>query len=81
LNKTYPVESIVAAVADGFERRRARIFLPRFVEIAYRMRNQANSGPLVHDQLRIAPELRRLFDKQAKEEGARYAAFGPRWGR
>jgi hypothetical protein len=31
--------------------------------------------------LKVAPDMRRLFDRQAKEEGGRYAAFGPRWGR
>jgi NAD(P)-dependent dehydrogenase (short-subunit alcohol dehydrogenase family) len=81
LAKTYPVESVVAPIADGFERRMPRIFLPGFVRIVYRLRNQANAGPFLHETLKIAPELRRLFDRQAKDEGGRAAAFGPRWGR
>jgi NAD(P)-dependent dehydrogenase (short-subunit alcohol dehydrogenase family) len=81
MNKTYPVESVAAPVADAFERRRPRIFLPGFVRVAYRLRNQANSGLLSRDMRKIAPEMRRLFDRQAKEEGGRSAAFGPRWGR
>jgi NAD(P)-dependent dehydrogenase (short-subunit alcohol dehydrogenase family) len=81
LNKTYPVESVAAPIADGFERRQPRVFLPAFVKIVYRLRNQANSGVFLREQFKIAPDLRRVFDKQAKEEGGRAAAFGPRWGR
>lgn len=80
LSKTYPVEVVVGPIADAFADRRPRVFLPGFVRIAYRLRNQANTGPLLRDMLKAAPDMRRLFDRQAKEEGARYAAFGPRWG-
>lgn len=81
MRKTHPVESVVGSIADALERRQARVFLPSFVRIAYRLRNQANSGPMARDMRKIAPEMRRAFDKQAKAEGARFAAFGPRWGR
>lgn len=81
LNKTYPVDSVAVPIADAFERRRPRVFLPAFVKIVYRMRNQANSGLSLREQRKMAPDMRRLFDKQAKDEGARSAAFGPRWGR
>ncbi|MDT4943225.1 MAG: hypothetical protein QOJ34_3314 [Pseudonocardiales bacterium] len=81
MRKTYPVESVAAPIADALERRQSRVFLPSFVRIAYRLRNQANAGPLMRDMLKVAPDMRRLFDKQAKDEGGRYAAFGPRWGR
>lgn len=81
LSKTYPVESVVGQIADAFERRTPRVFVPEFVQVAYRLRNQANKGILARDMRKIAPDMRRLFDKQAKEDGARYAAFGPRWGR
>jgi NAD(P)-dependent dehydrogenase (short-subunit alcohol dehydrogenase family) len=81
MNKTYPVDSVAAPIADALERRRSRVFLPRFVQVAYRMRNQVNSGPMARDMAKVAPDMRRLFDEQSKEEGARYTAFGPRWGR
>jgi NAD(P)-dependent dehydrogenase (short-subunit alcohol dehydrogenase family) len=81
MRKTYPVETVAAPIADALQRRQSRVFLPSFVRIAYRLRNQINSGPLQRDMIRLAPVMRQLFDKQAKEEGARYAAFGPRWGR
>jgi NAD(P)-dependent dehydrogenase (short-subunit alcohol dehydrogenase family) len=81
LSKTYPVETVVGPIVDAFADRRPRVFLPGFVRIAYRLRNQANSGPLLRDLLKAAPDMRRLFVKQAKDEGARYTAFGPRWGR
>lgn len=81
LNKTYPVESVAGPIADAFERRQPRVFLPAFVRLVYRLRNQANTGLSLHEQLKVAPDMRRLFDKQAKEEGSRQAAFGPRWGR
>lgn len=80
LNKTYPVESVAGPIADAFERRQARVFLPAFVKIVYRVRNQANSGLSLREQLKVAPDMRRVFEKQAKDEGARSAAFGPRWG-
>jgi NAD(P)-dependent dehydrogenase (short-subunit alcohol dehydrogenase family) len=80
VRKTHPVASVIGPIADALERRQSRVFLPSFVKIAYRLRNQANSGPLMRDMLRVAPEMRRDFEKQAKAEGARSAAFGPRWG-
>ena len=33
-SRTYPLESIVPAIVDGFEQRRARLFLPGVVRIA-----------------------------------------------
>jgi NAD(P)-dependent dehydrogenase (short-subunit alcohol dehydrogenase family) len=81
LAKTYPVETVAGPIADAFADRRPRVFLPGFVRLAYRLRNQANAGPLLRDLLKAAPDMRRLFDRQAKDEGARYTAFGPRWGR
>jgi NAD(P)-dependent dehydrogenase (short-subunit alcohol dehydrogenase family) len=81
MRKTYPVEAVVGPIADGFERRAPRVFLPGFVRIAYQLRNQTNSGPMLREMLKIAPDMRRLFDNQAKDEGGRAAAFGPRWGR
>jgi NAD(P)-dependent dehydrogenase (short-subunit alcohol dehydrogenase family) len=81
LSKTYPVDAVVAPITDAFADRRPRVFLPGWVRAIYKLRNQANSGPLVRDLLKAAPDMRRLFDKQAKDEGVRVAAFGPRWGR
>jgi NAD(P)-dependent dehydrogenase (short-subunit alcohol dehydrogenase family) len=81
LSRTYPVETVVGPIADAFEQRTPRVFLPGFVRFAYRFRNQTNRGLVARDMLKVAPEMRRLFDKQAKEDGPRYAAFGPRWGR
>lgn len=79
--KTYPVESVAGPIADSIAARSPRVFLPGFVRAAYVLRNALNSGPFAREMAKVAPEMRRLFDKQAKEEGARYAAFGPRWGR
>jgi hypothetical protein len=79
--KTYPVESVVAPIADSIAARAPRVFLPGFVRGAYWLRNLVNSGPLAREAAKAAPDMRRLFDKQAEDEGARYAAFGPRWGR
>jgi NAD(P)-dependent dehydrogenase (short-subunit alcohol dehydrogenase family) len=81
MNKTYPVESIAAPIVDALERRQSRVFLPRFVQAAYRLRNQINSGPFRRDMSKRAPEMRRVFAEQAEQDGARYTAFGPRWGR
>ncbi len=79
LSRTYPVDAIVAAIVDGFEQRRARLFLPGFVRVAYRLRNSLNSGPAQRDQRKAAPEMRQLFGDQAARDGARLTSLGSRW--
>lgn len=78
-SKTYPVDDIVGPIADGFAQRRPRLFLPGIVQIAYRIRNSVNTGPMLRDQLKAAPDMRRLFLEQTEREGVRGASMSRRW--
>jgi NAD(P)-dependent dehydrogenase (short-subunit alcohol dehydrogenase family) len=78
--KTYPVESIVGPVADAFEKRQRKVFLPGFVRVAHVARPLLQTRLLERDQLKAAPDIRRHFAEQAEREGGRSAALGPRWG-
>lgn len=77
--KTYPLESIVGPVADGFARRRNKIFLPGFVRVAHLGRALVNTKAAQYDAYKVAPEMRRLFEEQIRTEGARAASLGSRW--
>lgn len=79
LSKTYPLEAIVAPIADAFEARTPRVFLPGFVRLGYRLRNSLNSGPALRDLLKVAPEMRRLFAEQAEREGTHNASLSSRY--
>jgi NAD(P)-dependent dehydrogenase (short-subunit alcohol dehydrogenase family) len=81
MSRTYPVDAIVGPIADAFEARAPRVFLPGFVRVAYLLRNAINSGPALRDLLTAAPEMRQLFAQQAEREGAHVASFGSRWRR
>jgi NAD(P)-dependent dehydrogenase (short-subunit alcohol dehydrogenase family) len=77
--KTHPVDAIVPAIVDGFAQRRARLFLPGFVRLAFRIRNTLNSPTAQRDQLKIVPQMRQLFVDQAEREGLHRASLGTRW--
>jgi NAD(P)-dependent dehydrogenase (short-subunit alcohol dehydrogenase family) len=79
--KTYPVETIVGPVADAFAERRARIFLPGFVRLAFTLRAALNGRAATRDQRKAAPEIRRLFAEQAEKDGPRLTSLGSRWHR
>lgn len=81
MSKTHPVESVAGPIADAFEARAARVFLPGFVRVAYLLRNVLNAGPGLRDLLKAAPEMRRLFAEQAEQQGVRAASLGTRWNR
>lgn len=78
--KTYPVESIVGPIADAFEKRQRKVFLPGFVRAAHVARPLLQTRLVERDQLKAAPDIRRHFVEQAEREGGRSAALGPRWG-
>lgn len=80
-NRTYPLESIVAPIAGGFEARRRRICLPGFVRLAYALRPLLTTDAMERDYRKAAPEMRRLFLEQMSRDGARLASLGSRWSR
>jgi NAD(P)-dependent dehydrogenase (short-subunit alcohol dehydrogenase family) len=81
LSRTYPVEAIVGPIADAFEARTSRVFLPGWVRGAHLLRAAVNNPALLRDQLRAAPDMRRMFQEQAAREGNEQAALGSRWAR
>ncbi|MGE0217319.1 short-chain dehydrogenase/reductase [Mycolicibacterium sp.] len=78
-SRAYPVEVIVPAIIDGFEKRQPRLFLPGFVRSAYLLRNMLNTTFGQRDALAAAPELRQLFVDQVERVGTRRASWGRRW--
>jgi NAD(P)-dependent dehydrogenase (short-subunit alcohol dehydrogenase family) len=79
LAKTYPVESVAGPIADAFAARSARVFLPPWVRGAHVLRAAVNNRAVLRDQVKAAPDMRRLFAEQAAREGNRQAALGMRW--
>jgi len=77
--KTYPVHDIVGPIADAFEKRQRKVFLPGFVRAAHVARPLLQTWLVERDQLKAAPEIRAAFVEQAQREGTRDAALGPRW--
>jgi NAD(P)-dependent dehydrogenase (short-subunit alcohol dehydrogenase family) len=67
--KTYPVGRAVTDIVAGFEQRRRRICVPRFVFLAHAMRPLLTTRLIERDQLAIAPELERSFRRELGERG------------
>ena len=76
--KTYPVERAVTDIVAGFEQRRQRICVPRFVYLAHALRPLLNTRPAQRDQLAIAPELERSFRQELAERGPEGASVSER---
>ncbi len=76
--KTYPVERAAKEIAAGFEQRRRRICVPRFVYLAHALRPLLNTGFMTRDQLAIAPEMERLFRQDLAEKGVQGASMPER---
>ena len=76
--KTYPVERAVRDIVAGFEQRRRRICVPRFVYLAHALRPLLTTRLLERDQLAIAPELERSFRRELAERGPERASVSER---
>ena len=76
--KTYPVEQAVTDIVAGFEQRRRRICVPRFVYLAHALRPLLTTGLMERDQLAIAPELERSFRRELAERGPQGASVSER---
>ena len=77
-NKTYPVERAVRDIVGGFEQRRRRICVPRFVYLAHALRPLLTTRLMERDQLAIAPEVERLFRQELAEWGREGASVSER---
>jgi len=76
--KTYPVERAVTDIVAGFEQRRRRICVPRFVYLAHALRPLLTTRLMERDQLAIAPELERSFRRELAERGPEGASVSER---
>lgn len=76
--KTYPVERAVRDIVAGFEQRRRRICVPRFVYLAHALRPLLTTRLLERDQLAIAPEIERSFRRELAERGPEGASVSER---
>src|SRR5581483_1722572 len=76
--KTYPVERAATDIVSGFERRRRRICVPPFVQVAQALRPLLTTRLFERDQLAIAPELERRFAQDVEERGAVAASASER---
>jgi len=76
--KCYPVERAVRDIVAGFEHRRRRICVPRFVYLAHVLRPLLTLRLMERDQLAIAPELERSFRRELAERGLEGASVSER---
>lgn len=76
--RTHPIESIVPAIADAFERRQRRVCLPGFVRLAHALRPVLTTALAERDLRAAAPDMRRLFLDEDRARGVRAGVSG-RW--
>jgi NAD(P)-dependent dehydrogenase (short-subunit alcohol dehydrogenase family) len=79
--KTYAVERAATDIATGFERRRRRICVPPFVQVAQALRPLLTTRLFERDQLAVAPELERRFEQDVEQRGAAAASASERIAR
>jgi NAD(P)-dependent dehydrogenase (short-subunit alcohol dehydrogenase family) len=78
-NRTHPVQDIVPAIADAFERRRRRLCVPGYVRAALVFRPLLTTPLLERDLERAAPDMRAEFAAQMAEQGAARTALTERY--
>jgi short-subunit dehydrogenase len=76
--RTYPVERAVRDIVRGFERRRRRICTPWFVYALHALRPLLTTRLFERDQLAIAPQIERAFQRDAAERGVAAASVSER---
>jgi NAD(P)-dependent dehydrogenase (short-subunit alcohol dehydrogenase family) len=77
-NRTYPVERAVKDIVAGFEHRRRRICVPRFVHAVHALRPLLTTRLMERDQLAAAPEMERAFRQDLAERGVEGASASDR---
>jgi NAD(P)-dependent dehydrogenase (short-subunit alcohol dehydrogenase family) len=78
LKRAYPVERAVKDIITGFEQRRRRICVPRFVYVAHALRPLLTTRIMERDQLAVAPEMERAFRQDLAERGVEGASVSER---
>jgi NAD(P)-dependent dehydrogenase (short-subunit alcohol dehydrogenase family) len=76
--RTYPVERAVDDIVRGFEQRRRRICVPRFVYAVQMLRPLLTTRIIERDQLAVAPEMERAFRQDLAERGIEGASVSDR---
>jgi NAD(P)-dependent dehydrogenase (short-subunit alcohol dehydrogenase family) len=76
--RTYPVDRAVNDIVAGFEQRQRRICTPRFVYVAHALRPLLTTRMFERDQLKVAPEMERIFRQEVSEHGVAGASVSDR---
>lgn len=74
LNRETAPGVLARAVADAFERRSRRVFVPGWVRWAFALRSLLHLRPLERDLLAAAPEIERLYAADVAAHGAAAAS-------
>ena len=69
MRKTYPVELAVREIVAGFERRKRRICVPKFMVLGHALRPLLTTRIAERDALAVAPEMERAFKQELAERG------------
>ena len=76
--RTYPLDRAVKDIVAGFEKRRRRICTPKFVYLAHALRPLMTTQMFERDQLKVAPEMERIFQQEVAERGVAGASISDR---
>ncbi len=79
LKRTYPVEVAVKEIVAGFEQRRHRICVPRFMYVLHAIRPLLTTRLMQRDQLAVAPEMEQAFREELAERGLEGASISDRF--
>ena len=77
-SKTYPVQRAVKDIVEGFERRRRRICIPRFMYALHALRPLLTTRVMERDRLAVAPEMEESFRRELAERGVEGASVSER---
>ena len=78
MNRDISAAAAAVMIADGFERRSRRIWVPGWVRAMHWMRAFLHAPFAERELLRAAPEMEALYLQGLAVEGALASSFGPR---
>ena len=78
MNRETSAAAAAAMIADGFERRHRRIWVPGWVRALHWLRAFLHTPLAERELLRAAPEMEALYLQGLAVEGAPASSFGPR---
>ena len=78
MNRETSAAAAAVMIADGFERRSRRIWVPGWIRVMHWMRAFLHAPFAERELLRAAPEMEALYLQGLAVEGALASSFGPR---